>query len=198
MRDRSRSGSGRRRQSSAVDLTRHGIRRLVAILLAVADEHVKTIDCGSPAADLATLNCQRQTSGDRCRKGARAARVTRSSSCAGSGGGFIGRQMCTTASLLPGRRAVLRMVLDRLRCEFFGWARFALGSFPLGQTESRSVLAETPSDRQCLIERSDLVSDVVRRRSFFPSRSERRQGRFASGSCRSTIGPDGAAPRCSL
>ena len=37
---------------------------------------------------------------------------------------------------------------------------------------------------------------IFRQRSFFPSQWGRRQGRFASASCRSTSGLDGASPRC--
>jgi hypothetical protein len=41
-----------------------------------------------------------------------------------------------------------------------------------------------------------LMSDVIRRRLFSPSSSAWRQGRFASGSCRSTSVLDAASPRC--
>ena len=115
------------------------VQRLVRPLIVVAvDEVVEfrlqiTIHCGSPAADLATLNCQRQTSGDRCRKGARAAlggdhlRAARGVAAASSDARCAPRQAYY--------RAAVRFFewCDRLRCESFGWARFALGSFPLGQ-----------------------------------------------------------------
>jgi hypothetical protein len=58
------------------------------------------------------------------------------------------------------------------------------------------VLAGTRSDRRCLVERSGLVSDVVRPRSFSPSSSAVRQGRSAPAFCRNTSVLDAAAPRC--
>ena len=59
-----------------------------------------------------------------------------------------------------------------------------------------SVLADTRSDRRCLVERSGLVSDVIRLRSSSPSLSASRQGRSASASCRSTNVLDAAAVHC--
>src|SRR5262245_26182611 len=43
-------------------------------------------------------------------------------------------------------------------------------------------------------ERSGFVSEVIRLRSFSPSSSAWHRGRSASGFCRSTSVPDGAAP----
>src|SRR6516164_1484436 len=46
-------------------------------------------------------------------------------------------------------------------------------------------------DRVCL-------SDSIRLQSFSPSQAAPRQGRFASASCRSTIGPGAGVPHCSF
>jgi hypothetical protein len=57
------------------------------------------------------------------------------------------------------------------------------------------VLADTRSDSRRLVERSVLMSDLVRRRSFSPSSSAWRRERFASAFCRNTSALDVGAVR---
>ena len=60
------------------------------------------------------------------------------------------------------------------------------------------VLAETRSDIWCLVERSGLVSEAIRLRSFSPLLSALHRGTSAVEFSRSTSVPDVAAPHCIL